>query len=97
MRTHTKKTAFDYIIIVILLAVCFACIYPMWYIGVNSFAAPEVANRGASAWWPSDFSLDAYKVVFENEYILSGFKVTILRTVVATIRTCCSPPWWPTR
>lgn len=85
MRMHTKKTAFDYIIIVILLAVCFACIYPMWYIGVNSFAAPEVANRGASAWWPSDFSLDAYKVVFENEYILSGFKVTILRTVVATI------------
>ncbi|MFR5781735.1 MAG: hypothetical protein ACLUEK_07820 [Oscillospiraceae bacterium] len=46
MRTHTKKTAFDYIIIVILLAVCFACIYPMWYIGVNSFAAPEVVNRG---------------------------------------------------
>ncbi len=72
MRTHTKKTAFDYIIIVILLAVCFACIYPMWYIGVNSFAAPEVANRGASAWWPSAFSLDAYKVVFENEYIGGG-------------------------
>lgn len=29
-------------------------------------------------------SLDAYKVVFQNEYILSGFKITILRTVVAT-------------
>lgn len=85
MNPHTKKTAFDYIVIVIMLAVCFICLYPMWYIIVNSFAAPEAASRGASAWWPSAFSLDAYKVVFQNENILSGFRVTILRTVVATV------------
>lgn len=85
MNLHTKKTAFDYIIIVLLLAVCFICVYPMWYIIVNSIAAPEVANRGASAWWPAKLSLEAYKVVFKNEYILSGFRITILRTVVATV------------
>ena len=62
----------------------FACVYPMWYILANSLAAPEIANRGPVAWWPKALSLDAYKVVFQNEYILSGFKITILRTVVAT-------------
>ena len=77
-------TAFDVILAIIMVLICFACVYPMWYILANSLAAPEIANRGPVAWWPKALSLDAYKVVFQNEYILSGFKITILRTVVAT-------------
>ena len=78
-------TAFDVILAIIMVLICFACVYPMWYILANSLAAPEIANRGPVAWWPKALSLDAYKVVFQNEYILSGFKITILRTVVATL------------
>ena len=77
-------TAFDVILAILMVLICFACVYPMWYILANSLAAPEIANRGPVAWWPRALSLDAYKVVFQNEYILSGFKITILRTVVAT-------------
>ena len=77
-------TAFDVILAIIMVLICFACVYPMWYILANSLAAPEIANRGPVAWWPKALSLDAYKVVFQNEYILSVFKITILRTVVAT-------------
>ena len=77
-------TAFDVILAIIMVLICFACVYPMWYILANSLAAPEIANQGPVAWWPKALSLDAYKVVFQNEYILSGFKITILRTVVAT-------------
>ena len=77
-------TAFDVILAIFMVLICFACVYQMWYILANSLAAPEIANRGPVAWWPKALSLDAYKVVFQNEYILSGFKITILRTVVAT-------------
>ena len=50
----------------------------------NSFASYNVASRGAVAWWPSELSLDGYHAVFENKYLVSGFTVTVLRTIVAT-------------
>ena len=84
IKTKRKYKLFDYVLILIMLLVCFLTIYPMWYILVNSLAAPDVASLGAVAWWPSALSLDAYKVVFQNEYIVSGFLVTIGRTVLAT-------------
>ena len=84
IKTKRKYKLFDYVLILIMLLVCFLTIYPMWYILVNSLAAPDVASLGAVAWWPSALSLDAYKVVFRNEYIVSGFLVTIGRTVLAT-------------
>ncbi len=85
MHIKRKNTAFDYVLAVILVAVCVLCLYPMWYILINSFAAPEVANRGASVLWPSALSLQAYQVVFQNEYIASGFMITVMRTIVATV------------
>lgn len=84
-KKRKQYSLFDYLLAFSMLLVCFICVYPMWYILVNSLAAPEVANHGAVAWWPSTLSLDAYKVVFQNEYIVSGFRMTILRTIVATL------------
>ena len=39
-------TAFDVILAIFMVLICFACVYPMWYILANSLAAPEIANRG---------------------------------------------------
>ena len=50
-------TAFDVILAIIMVLICFACVYPMWYILANSLAAPEIANRGPVAWWPKALSL----------------------------------------
>ena len=87
MKGKLKKKAckpFDYFLMIIMLLVCFITLYPMWYIVANSLAAADSASLGATAWWPSSVSFDSYKVVFQNEYIVSGFLVTIARTVFAT-------------
>ena len=86
MKGKLKKKAckpFDYFLMIIMLLVCFITLYPMWYIVANSLAAADSASLGATAWWPSSVSFDSYKVVFQNEYIVSGFLVTIARTVIA--------------
>ena len=61
----TKKLkgygTFDVVLIVILVIVSFACVYPFWYVFANSFASYNVASRGAVAWWPSELSLDGYQ------------------------------------
>ena len=71
----TKKLkgygTFDVVLIVILVIVSFACVYPFWYVFANSFASYNVASRGAVAWWPSELSLDGYHAVFENKYLAS--------------------------
>ena len=86
MKGKLKKACkpFDYFLMIIMLLVCFITLYPMWYIVANSLAAADSASLGATAWWPSSVSFDSYKVVFQNEYIVSGFLVTIARTVIAT-------------
>ena len=87
MKGKLKKKAckpFDYFLMIIMLLVCFITLYPMWYIVANSLAAADSASLGATAWWPSSVSFDSDKVVFQNEYIVSGFLVTIARTVIAT-------------
>ena len=38
-------TAFDVILAIIMVLICFACVYPMWYILANSLAAPEIGQR----------------------------------------------------
>lgn len=65
----TKKLkgygTFDVVLIVILVIVSFACVYPFWYVFANSFASYNVASRGAVAWWPSELSLDGYHAVLK--------------------------------
>lgn len=87
MMGRIRKKAskpFDFFLMIIMFIVCFITLYPMWYIVANSLAAADSASLGATAWWPSSVSFDSYKVVFQNEYIVSGFLVTIARTVIAT-------------
>lgn len=86
MKTRFIKgySVFDFFLILLMLAVCFITLYPMWYIIANSLASSEAASLGSVSWWPSDISFDSYKVVFQNDNIVSGFIITILRTVVST-------------
>lgn len=84
MKSLKRYTAFDYFLVLLMLAVCFITLYPMWYIIANSLASSKAASLGAVSWWPSDISFDSYLVVFKNDNITSGFIITILRTVIAT-------------
>lgn len=43
------------------------------------------AARGGVTLWPRKFSLDNYRDVFSDEYLLSSYRVTILRVVIGTV------------
>ncbi|PWW05057.1 putative aldouronate transport system permease protein [Paenibacillus cellulosilyticus] len=69
----------------LMLAVCFMTLYPMWFVLVNSFNAAEYAVLGTVNWLPKAFSLDSYRVVFNNENMMHGFLITALRTIIGTV------------
>jgi putative aldouronate transport system permease protein len=75
---------FDVCNTLLMLAVCFLTLYPMWFVFINSFNAAEQALLGTVNWFPKAFSLDSFRIVFNDEVLMNGFLITTLRTVIGT-------------
>ena len=65
-----------YLIIVIL---------PLLYVVANSFSSPDAVYTGRVYLWPVDFSVEAYQKIFNYDALWTGYKNTILYTVVFTV------------
>ncbi|MFF2092240.1 carbohydrate ABC transporter permease [Paenibacillus sp. NPDC058174] len=68
----------------LMLVVCFITLYPMWFVFINSFNAPEQALLGTVNWFPKELSLASYSVVFNDKTLMNGFYITTMRTVIGT-------------
>lgn len=87
-RKHIKRSkgtiVFDSFNTVLMILICFLCLYPIWYVVVNSFNDAKDAMMGGIYWWPRKFSLENYKAVFEEKMVTQAFKITIGKTVLGT-------------
>ena len=50
----------------------------------SSFSSGKAVSEGKVTLWPVSFSLDGYMEVFKNKNILTGYRNTILYTVIGT-------------
>ena len=87
-----KKTSIEDILInaftyVIYTFFAFVCLYPFYYIFINSLSANDLSERGKVLLYPLGFHLNNYKQVMKINGLLSAFKVSVLRTVVGTLFT----------
>ena len=94
-KTKIKKTKigikrsrgtliFDIINTTFITLICFLCLYPVWYIIVNSFNDAKDAMMGGIYFWPRKFTLDNYATVFRDNSVMQAFKVTFLKTLIGT-------------
>lgn len=84
-RKLNGATVGDFILTVIMILICFICLYPVWYTVVISFNDSTDAMRGGIYWFPRKFSIESYRTVFQDSTIMRAFLVTILRTVIGTV------------
>ncbi|SHL24720.1 putative aldouronate transport system permease protein [Anaerocolumna jejuensis DSM 15929] len=75
---------FDVCNTLLMIIICFLCIYPIWYVLVNSLNDAKDAMMGGIYWWPRQFSMKNYQTVFENSSVLQAFKITIGKTLLGT-------------
>ncbi|MEN6315926.1 MAG: carbohydrate ABC transporter permease [Clostridiaceae bacterium] len=84
-----RKTVGDRIFAVItysfVIACCTAALYPLVYTFSMSISAPIHVAKNDIFIWPKGFSLQAYKLVFEDKEIWNTYLNTIWYTVVGTI------------
>lgn len=84
-----KKSAgditFDTFNVVFMFVICFATLYPVWYVLIQSLNNGFDAAQGGIYWLPRKFTLDNYREVFRNNEIITAFGVSIARTIIATV------------
>ncbi|MGB8455205.1 MAG: carbohydrate ABC transporter permease [Anaerocolumna sp.] len=85
IKRSTGTVIFDTFNDILMLLICFLCIYPIWYVIVNSFNDAKDAMMGGIYWWPRKFSLENYITVFEDSSVIQAFKITFGKTISGTL------------
>lgn len=73
------------IIYVFLAVLSFVAFYPFWNSLVISFNNGQDTMLGGITLWTRKFTLDNYKIVFQDKRLINAFIIAILRTVIGTI------------
>lgn len=84
IRQNKSDMIFDLINISLLTGVLIIILYPLLFVVSASFSEPMMVLQGKVRLWPVGFNLGSYEAVFHNNKILTGYKNTILYTVVGT-------------
>jgi putative aldouronate transport system permease protein len=62
-----------------------ACFLPFWMILIDSFASEVSIQKHGYQLFPTEFSLDAYKYLFNGKQVFRSYGVTVTVTVVGTV------------
>lgn len=89
---HKLKTSFgDKVLSVFIYLVnallAFVCLYPFYYIFINSISSNDLSKRGKIIFLPKDIHFTNYKTVFDIDGLFDAVKVSVSRTVIGTIAT----------
>ncbi|WP_020616975.1 carbohydrate ABC transporter permease [Paenibacillus daejeonensis] len=83
-RASWSDRVFDISVYVILAIVTVVTLYPFLNVLAISFNNSTDTVRGGITIWPREFTLENYRVIFSFPSLLTGFQISILRTVVGT-------------
>ena len=86
MESKKRLTVPGAINILILLLFTFLCLYPMWYIFINSWSSPAAVNRGVY-FIPLEFTTEAYTNLGQIPGLTSSIFISFARTISGTSLT----------
>ena len=75
-----------YLVNTLFLLYCLVIIaFPLMNVVASSFSSPSAVLRGKVTLLPIGFNVEAYKMVFSNSMLLSGYRNSIIYTVFGTL------------
>ena len=63
------------------------CLYPFYYILINTISANDLSAKGDVLFWPKGFHLHNYTSAFQIPGLLQATLISVLRTVIGTSLT----------
>ncbi|WP_019638912.1 carbohydrate ABC transporter permease [Paenibacillus fonticola] len=76
---------FDVVVYVLITLITIITLYPFLNVLAISFNDSVDTVRGGITIYPREFTLQNYKLIFSYDGLITGFKISVLRTVVGTI------------
>ena len=85
IRKSYGDTVYTVVVYTIAIVLALLWLYPLIFVISASFSSPESLLSGEVVLFPENFSLEAYKYIFKDDGILTGYKNTIFYSVVGTV------------
>ncbi len=87
MKASIQERIISVVTYIIYTVFAFVCVYPFYYIFINSISANNLSERGKIMFWPQEIHLNNYISVMKISGLATAFQVSIARTVIGTILT----------
>ena len=84
-RKSISGRIFDFLNILFFLCVITLCLYPLWYIFIQSLSSGPLAVNAVA--WPINFTLKNYADIFKSGDVPHAFLISVLRTSIGTACT----------
>ena len=84
-KKFNSDTVFNIVVYTIAISLAALWLYPLIYVVSASFSAPESLLSGEVVLLPKSFNFSAYKYIFQDSGILTGYRNTIFYSVVGTV------------
>ena len=85
VRRQGKDLLFDIVLYSICAVLLLLVLYPLWFIVIASFSDPSAVAGGHVWLWPVGFTLDGYDELFRQAEVWTGYRNTIVYTVLGTL------------
>ena len=90
-HSKIKMSAGDHMVGVISCIVfgifAFLCVYPFYYIFINTISANDLSARGVIMFWPQKVHFHNYESALKIDGLFQAMKISVLRTVIGTVCT----------
>ncbi|MDE6596574.1 MAG: carbohydrate ABC transporter permease [Oscillospiraceae bacterium] len=87
--THIKLTAGDIVFSIInytfFLIFTVSCIFPFYYIFINTISSPDLVTRGAVTLLPKELTISNYLQIAKVGDLWTSVIITVIRTVLGTV------------
>ena len=65
----------------------FICVYPFYYIFINSISANNLSDKGKVLFWPLEVHFSNYINVLKIPDLFNALKISLARTIIGTVLT----------
>ena len=87
--SHIRQTKFDILydafVLFLVILMLILILYPLWFVIIASFSNSSEVMKGNVIFWPKGFSFEAYEKVLSDPKILTGYRNTLIYTVLGTL------------
>lgn len=83
-RQSTGDRVFEIVNTALLALILLVILYPLWFVVIASVSDPAKVVAGNVLLWPAGVSFEAYRMVFRDSMIMTGYRNTLYYTILGT-------------